>query len=1072
MKKCAVFSLFLCLFLHCYGIKLGSLEYNIYGYDQFGFGLAEVSAGDTNISGNITIPGGVSANGVQFNVVRVADDGFKGCQQLTSITLPPTVTSIGKNAFYLCTSLIKVTFSSAHDSMVIGEQAFAQCRSLPSIELPNNTTIIDKYAFSQCSNLSKISLPTTLQSIKGYAFTGCNNLSQVMLSSIADWCSVNIENFEASPFSHNSNSQIIVDGWTIENLDIPTSVKKIGNYVFAGNALIKEIVLHKEIQSIGYGAFQYASNVKKIVSEALVPPTVGGYAFDGVNKGIPVHVAEESIADYQNSSEWKKFTNYIPIYTETSDRFIVDDVVYSTIGMPANTCAVIGSTSNSIVIHSRVEFDNINYYVKEIADKAFENTKLQSVVIEGTALTKIGRRAFANTEITEIKIPYGTEEIADEAFDNCLYLQGVDLPTGILNSIGNSAFNHCISLKSISLPKSLTFLGAEAFRECTNLADVTFSTGLSTIREKAFMGTKVNKLILPESVSTIGANAFLMCENLEKVLILSPNLYLMEGSFWWCSKLKEVCILANQLASIKTNKDPFNKKGIDIYVNNDLYDVLTNNDIWKSQNIIKREITFPYQKYQLTLDCVYGFGYEIHDSSMLSRKVSFSSSNPRIFTYTDSYDTGGSFNIPGNFIIGKNIGSATLLATASYGLTGECPVEVYNRLSDFTISSSGNGAICIGDTVVLKANPSPADALLIPTWTSENPSVIRVKTVIDNGLSVVLEAVGVGETTIIATDKNFNITHKYDISVVPRMETLNLEPRQWNCMRGDTIQLKAVITPENAMVESLKWYSNNEAVAIVNSEGVVTAINIGQSIITVSCGDLSATCVITVMPTTVSSISIDKNEWSAKVGDTVQLTATVMPEDATDKSVMWSSSDESVATVTNEGLVTAVGVGDAVIKVTSVDGSNVSALCNVTVRPILVESIEVSPDVWDGIEGETLHLDVVILPENATDKTVEYVSTDTSIAQVDQDGLVSVISVGNCKILVSTLDGSNLTAECIITSSAGIDEILVDGEATWTVYNVNGVLLKKNCDKNDLRQLTPGVYILQSGQNTIKIVIR
>ena len=902
MKK-SLFIIFLLIALHCHGIRVGSLEYNIYDYDRYGIGMAEVSAASTDISGDITIPGGVSANGVQFNVTHIAKNGFEECRSLTSITLPPTITSIGNHAFYNCRSLETVSFDKNHESLTIGDAAFGICYSLKSIELPNNTTSIGKFAFTGCLLLTDISLPSSLKEIHESAFVECSGLKNVYLSSISDWCNVAIDDLEASPFSQNDNSKIIINGKTIEKLEIPSSVVAIKDYAFAGNKNIKEVVLNKELETIGWYAFRFADNISQIISYPSIPPAAGVLAFDGVNKDIPVIVPASSLDAYKQSSEWSKFTNFLGLQTETSDRFTIDGVIYSTTGMEPNTCAVIGSNKKNIVIPSRVKFNNINYSVKEIADNAFENSGLESIEFEGGTLTKIGKRAFANSEIFKITIPYGTETIGDEAFAECSGLWTVELPVGILRSIGNGAFNLCPYLQSISIPGSVTFLGKDAFRECTNLSEVTIANGLTTIRENTFLKTKIKKLIVPESVSTIGANAFFMCQDLEGIAFLSPDLYLMQGAFWWCSNLKEVCILADQLPSLSTNLDPFDKSGIKIYVNEPLFETLESDNVWKKQNIILREIVFTESKYQLIVGSVYGFGYEVHDSSLISNKVDFSSSNTGIFTYTDSYDAGGSFNLPGNYIVGKSAGSATLYARSSSGLTAECPVEVYNKPSDMYIMFTEN-VISVGDTTVLTILTIPTDALVTPTWTSDNPSVVEIKTVNDNGVSVVIEGVGLGEATITARDNDFNISGRLKVTVVPRAETLTLDPSQ----------------------------------------------------------------------------------WSGNVGESFTIVATITPENAINKPLEWSSSNESVATVDNEGRV-------------------------------------------------------------------------------------SILLEGTCVITAKTTDGSNLSAECTINSTSGIDAVTVNANSWYEIYNLQGILVKKVPNDKDLNGLVPGIYIMRKGESCKKIII-
>ena len=236
--------------------------------------------------------------------------------------------------------------------------------------------------------------------------------------------------------------------------------------------------------------------------------------------------------------------------------------------------------------------------------------------------------------------------------------------------------------------------------------------------------------------------------------------------------------------------------------------------------------------------------------------------------------------------------------------------------------------------------------------------------------------------------------------------------------------------------------------------------------------EIYAECSVTVEPIAVTSITLDRSEWSGHAGEEFTINATVYPEDASENSVIWTSSNDAVATVGPKGNVKAVALGEADITVKAYDGSGVSATCQVTVLPVLVESIVLTPDSWNGEEGMTFQIEASVLPDNATDKKLKWTSSDKSIAIVDGDGFVAVLKEGSCVITATAADGSNIYAECIITSSAGIDEIFTDGETSCNVYDINGTLLKKNCDKDDLKLLSSGIYILQSGNKIIKIVIR
>lgn len=131
---------------------------------------------------------------------------------------------------------------------------------------------------------------------------------------------------------------------------------------------------------------------------------------------------------------------------------------------------------------------------------------------------------------------------------------------------------------------------------------------------------------------------------------------------------------------------------------------------------------------------------------------------------------------------------------------------------------------------------------------------------------------------------------------------------------GESITLKATISPSNATEREIMWASSKQSVATVNQSGTVVAIAEGTSTITATAGGKIGSCVVTVSKgvVDVSSITLDKTSASLKVGETVSLTVTVKPDDATDKTVTWSTSDESLATVDN-GVVTAIKVGSATI---------------------------------------------------------------------------------------------------------------------------------------------------------------
>ena len=165
----------------------------------------------------------------------------------------------------------------------------------------------------------------------------------------------------------------------------------------------------------------------------------------------------------------------------------------------------------------------------------------------------------------------------------------------------------------------------------------------------------------------------------------------------------------------------------------------------------------------------------------------------------------------------------------------------------------------------------------------------------------------------------------------------------------------------------------------------------------------------------VTSITLDQSEISLDVTETVKLIATVLPENATNKSLIWSSSNEAVATVDTKGVVTAISVGEATITVATVDGSNLSAYCNVIVCPTLATSITLDKTSVNIEAKETLVLTATILPTTTTNKKVVWESSNRAVAMVDANGKVTARSAGESIITATTTDGSNLSASCNVT---------------------------------------------------------
>lgn len=264
---------------------------------------------------------------------------------------------------------------------------------------------------------------------------------------------------------------------------------------------------------------------------------------------------------------------------------------------------------------------------------------------------------------------------------------------------------------------------------------------------------------------------------------------------------------------------------------------------------------------------------------------------------------------------------------------------------------------------------------------------------------------------------------------------------------GDAVTLVATVSPENATDKSVSWSSSDTNVATVDVSGKVTAVSAGSATVTAKAGEKTASCSVTVSaaqvtptptptpapdpdptPTPqppapeppadvlVSSVTLNTTTLSLTEGDTITLTATVGPSNATDRTVTWTSSDTKVATVDENGKVTAVAAGSATIMAKAGDQTSTCSVV-VSAKVVPVTSVSLDQTSLALTEEDSVTLTVTVGPENATDKTVTWSSSDTNVATVDQTGRVTAVKAGAAII---TAKAGDKTASCTVTVTRGV----------------------------------------------------
>ena len=384
----------------------------------------------------------------------------------------------------------------------------------------------------------------------------------------------------------------------------------------------------------------------------------------------------------------------------------------------------------------------------------------------------------------------------------------------------------------------------------------------------------------------------------------------------------------------------------------------------------------------------------------------------------------------------KKLMYGLLLAAAVLASCKKGPATVAVTGIDLTVRSL---VMEIDEEVPLTVNFRPQDASNKKlSWSSSNEAVATVR-------EGTVKALAEGTATITATAEDGGFTDGILVTVLGRrVSGVRLSEEEITIIvNNEYTGLYAIVEPEDAANKNVSWtVSDPDLITLTEqADGSVTLVGKyeaeGWVRVQTKDGNPSAICIVNVRDVHAESVSIEGGDFTLETGATQQLKAAVLPEEAVNAAVTWSSSDASVATVSAEGLVTGVKAGTAQITVTTVDGGFTGTV-TVTVKDVPVSSVSISQgDAASVVRDNTLQLTAVVGPENATNKAVTWSSSVPSVATVDQNGLVKALSRGVSTITVTTVDGSH-TASITITVTVPITDIGGEGdfgESDYGEYN-------------------------------------
>ena len=731
----------------------------------------------------------------------------------------------------------------------------------------------------------------------------------------------------------------------------------------------------------------------------------------------------------------------------------------------ANRATITGYSGNATALYIPGEIDG--HEVVAIGDRAFENrTDLRTVMIPDSVekiefeafyncinlkivdlssnLTTIGYDVFGNCKsISKIEIPKSLKKfdgtwgrgtnLSYGAFGGCSNLKTVNFEAGstivcaalfmgcdgieeielpdTITEIGDSAFKSCKNLNKVIIPESVTKIDGDAFAECSGLVDIKMHEGINTIGSRAFYKCdRLLDIVIPDSVEKIEFEAFRGCDKLENIK-LSENLTIVGygvfgdcksiskieipkslkkfdgtwgrgtnlsyGAFGGCSNLKTVNFEAGSTIVCAALF-----MGCDGIEEIELSDTIT-------------EIGDSAFKNCKNLDRItMNNGIEILESSAFEDCFSLTT-----------------INIPNTV---KAISNSTFQDCTSLtevhlsNILKEIPASTFSGCKKLTTINFPSTLTTIGNSAFSGCESLP-EAILpsgvekIESNAFKNCKAMKKAVVPDTvssvGSSAFYGCEALADITLGSKLKKIESQTFYGCTVLPSIALPYNVTTIGDSAFVNCTKLTQITVPRNTTSIASNAFSYPKKMTMYGpSDCYAQTYASGKGIKYVT-QDIHAT-----------SVSLDITEKTAERYDDFQLTATIAPLNFTD-AVVWTSSNEEVATVSDTGYVEICGVGTAVITVTA---GNVKAACKITV-PQLIDWIEFDEDEIELKAGQTYQLKPYISPSDATNKKLKYTSSDTKVAEVSASGLVIAKSEGEAKIRAAATDGSDEYAVCYVT---------------------------------------------------------
>lgn len=530
-------------------------------YTLYSDKTAVVADGD-NAVGDVIIPSIVKYEGEKYTVVEIAGStsatvggAFENNDNITSLTIPASVTKLGGRLCYDCDNLVSVTINA--NVVQLGGYSFQNCDKLKDVTLPETLTGITAYEFAECISLESITFPdsvTTLYSsvfygctalktvgfndgllsIGGSAFMGCTALKTIDLPDSVTTISANAFNGCTSLTAFKLPDSL--SSWMASAVaNCPAIVEPLCNsttvyYIPA----VKEAVIPEGVTTAYGSSSTVGAAIKNTVLESVKFPdtfeTVSMYAFSGCTslKELNFPASVKTIGNYafQNCKSLEKVTFASGSALESIGNYAFSSCssLATIVGIP-DSASPSTSAFNGTVLTEPIICSNYPYYIPADYDKViilanvlyYVPTSYTSYEIPKD-VTDLGSNVFKGGNLESITVPK-MNTLGTYIFANCTKLTTVVLEEGF-TSIGAYMFSDCTALENVTLPSTLTTVGSYAFKGCSSLSKIVLPATVETVEAQAFAKTAIEEIDLT-NVQTIGNYVFQDCKSLKSATISS-----------------------------------------------------------------------------------------------------------------------------------------------------------------------------------------------------------------------------------------------------------------------------------------------------------------------------------------------------------------------------------------------------------------------------------------------------------------------------------------------------------------------------------------------------------------------